>query len=386
MSTDNRGAARLGEPLHRSRREKTIATERHRALAVFKALASSGRDPSRALLSFSGRRANVEAEGMVTVCLSDCHELADRLRDVGYPLTDEGIRLFKMERGFSDVVRIGPDVAEAYARFANGMETRVNVTAQQWERLDVETQTGVRILMVVGRSPERLIAVREALGVRGSKKVPDGMVLVGSVTAERLVQWAHGNGWTFDRGGLEKIAEARGVDSPDINESMAQFVSDAVLCRDEPDHNYTRHTHEGRTINRRTVTMVKSAEASLPEGMTFGVIKGSYIEVGTRGAHPHVGGGVVDLSISTPWTQEAIRRAVGELRRAGFAAWFRDRSEVPHLHAVAIGDREMSAAAWWQVKAFFAGRDGRTRLAQDPHADIGAESPEWSIRYRIPAL
>jgi hypothetical protein len=50
-----------------------------------------------------------------------------------------------------------------------------------------------------------------------------------------------------------------------------------------------------------------------------------------------------------------------ELRRIGFAAWVRDPSQGDwpyHVHAIAIGDQDMSFAAAQQVVAYKNGRDG----------------------------
>ena len=51
-----------------------------------------------------------------------------------------------------------------------------------------------------------------------------------------------------------------------------------------------------------------------------------------------------------------IDHLIMAMREAGFAgAWFRNRDDRPHIHAVAIGDRELSAAAAWQVRALLQG-------------------------------
>lgn len=54
------------------------------------------------------------------------------------------------------------------------------------------------------------------------------------------------------------------------------------------------------------------------------------------------------------------------LRYAGFAAWFRDTGDLgpqspAHVHAIAVGDRELSPAAQKQVTGeggYFQGMDG----------------------------
>lgn len=85
----------------------------------------------------------------------------------------------------------------------------------------------------------------------------------------------------------------------------------------------------------------------------------------------HAGGGAVDISIRDP-NQESVmlwdeaELMVIALRYAGFAAWFRDTGDLgpqspAHIHAIAVGDRELSPAAQKQVTGeggYFQGMDG----------------------------
>ncbi len=85
---------------------------------------------------------------------------------------------------------------------------------------------------------------------------------------------------------------------------------------------------------------------------------------------PHHDRGVLDISVKHPQTQrvlyEEIERVVRSLRAAGFAAWLRDTDELYpgseiHIHAVAIGDRELSRQALDQLLGkygYFVGRKG----------------------------
>lgn len=96
---------------------------------------------------------------------------------------------------------------------------------------------------------------------------------------------------------------------------------------------------------------------------------------------PHHDRGVLDISIKHPQTQrvlyEEIEGAVRALRAAGFAAWLRDTDELYpgseiHIHAVAIGDSELSRQALDQLLGkygYFAGRKGYFDAAGalDPH-------------------
>ena len=97
----------------------------------------------------------------------------------------------------------------------------------------------------------------------------------------------------------------------------------------------------------------------------------------------HDGGGAVDLSIYNKGPEaglladEQIEVLVRALRQAGFATWHRAHDEVyagspPHIHAIAVGDAELSEAAQEQLtgdNGYFRGRNGLpgARGAPDRH-------------------
>lgn len=381
VARGNPGAVAFTVP---ARRITLLPPEPRRALALLRALDLSGDSGGlRALLTLSGSSSPAANDQRPEVGESQVQAVAKALRERGYPLTDDGIRVFKMERGFSSAVRIGADVASAYARLADGLECRLNVDAETWATSPIELRRAIELLMLIGRRPAELLAVREALGVRDSERTPRGVVLVGRITGERLLGWSHALDWSFDSAGLARIARAAGLDTKVPDEAMASFVADAVLARGEPEHDYHQVRRGHFVLNRRTVTMLRQARACSPDReLHFAILKGSY-EIGdTKGAHPHQGGGVVDLSVRDLAVDE-IEHSVRALRLAGFAAWFRQRANRPHIHAVAIGDREMSPSAAWQVKAYFAGRDGRSFAGPDPHAALPVSLPAWVAKYRV---
>jgi hypothetical protein len=96
---------------------------------------------------------------------------------------------------------------------------------------------------------------------------------------------------------------------------------------------------------------------------------------------PHHDRGVLDILVSHPYTDrvlyEEIEGVIGALRVAGFASWLRDVNELYpgseiHIHAVAIGDKELSRQALDQLQGkygYFAGRKGYFDAAgsADPH-------------------
>ena len=102
----------------------------------------------------------------------------------------------------------------------------------------------------------------------------------------------------------------------------------------------------------------------------YAITQGSYHDNGAASFGTHVGGGAVDLSVLRRGTYtvlwDDIEPLVHALRAAGFAAWLREYGELYpdspiHIHAIAIGDRELSAAAKEQltgVAGYFRGYSG----------------------------
>lgn len=116
-------------------------------------------------------------------------------------------------------------------------------------------------------------------------------------------------------------------------------------------------------VNRRTRAMLSAAEDKL--GYPLTIVQGSYHKGTSQSAGTHDGGGVVDLL-----AYQADRK-VRALRAVGFAAWHRtpDQGDWPeHVHAVALGDQEMSDAAREQVTDYRNGRNGLASHAPDPVA------------------
>lgn len=141
----------------------------------------------------------------------------------------------------------------------------------------------------------------------------------------------------------------------------------------EPAHNYGRTTWSGKTINIRTRDMLREAQR-LSGGMTINLSQGSYNRGVSASAGTHDGGGVVDISSSSTTLVQA-------LRRAGFAAWIRTPAQgfSYHIHACAIGDREMASGAKNQVQAYFNGRDGLARNGADTNPP--RPWPAWANKY-----
>ena len=162
-------------------------------------------------------------------------------------------------------------------------------------------------------------------------------------------------------------------------------------CLKPPD-DYTRVEVNGWTINQRTMAMLAHAQQLYGGELEISghaITQGSYHDNGAASFGTHLGGGAVDLSVlrrgtySVLWDDiEPLLRA---LRAAGFAAWLREYGELYsdsplHIHAIAIGDRELSPAAEEQLTGeagYFRGYSGL------PVAMYGAPAPD---RYGGPIL
>jgi hypothetical protein len=119
------------------------------------------------------------------------------------------------------------------------------------------------------------------------------------------------------------------------------------------------------------------------------ITQGSYTNAVSASFGTHQGGGAVDLSVLSSGTYtvlwDDIDPLLHALRAAGFAAWLREYGELYpdspiHIHAIAIGDRELSTAAQEQLTGpagYFRGYNGL------PFPENGTPTPD---RYGDPLL
>ncbi len=143
-------------------------------------------------------------------------------------------------------------------------------------------------------------------------------------------------------------------------------------CQRPPD-DYRMTTINGEPVNARTLWMLQLADLLYKgPGSPLRVVQGSYTDDLAASFGTHAGGGAVDISIrakAAPNNVLSITEAnkiVRALRAAGFAAWLRlpDDLNPPaslHIHAIAIGDKELSDAARLQLygaEGYFKGYDG----------------------------
>ena len=118
---------------------------------------------------------------------------------------------------------------------------------------------------------------------------------------------------------------------------------------------YTRLWWRGVQVDERTKSAIlwaekrylKNLKTGKPRGKgrkEWAVTQGSYNAGNVAAsAGTHDGGGVVDLSVRGMGTKQ-IKAMCKWLRKAGFAAWFRDWSGNQHVHAVLLGHQNASMA------------------------------------------
>jgi hypothetical protein len=129
----------------------------------------------------------------------------------------------------------------------------------------------------------------------------------------------------------------------------------------------------GWTINQRTFAMLAHAQklyGGKLEITGYAITQGSYHDNGEASFGTHLGGGAVDLSVLRRGTYTVLWDDIPPLLRAlrvtGFATWLREYGELYsdspiHIHAIAIGDKELSIAAIEQLTGdtgYFRGYSG----------------------------
>ncbi|MCB2202650.1 hypothetical protein KQH56_01455 [bacterium] len=176
-------------------------------------------------------------------------------------------------------------------------------------------------------------------------------------------------------------------------------MTESAGCK-QPSEDYSLITINEHKLNQRTFDMLVYAE-TLYDGpiqiTSSAITQGSYTDAVAESFHTHAGGGAVDLSVMAPGTyeilQDEIDPLIKALRLAGFAAWYRDFNDVHegspvHIHAIAIGDRELSLAAREQLagpNGYFWGYDGLPGDSpqRDPHG--GPVVCEWMLEMGYPS-
>lgn len=167
----------------------------------------------------------------------------------------------------------------------------------------------------------------------------------------------------------------------------------AVGCERPPDDYTQVPLYNDVVLNRRTISMLEHAQELYGGTHPFMSVltQGSYNLGVTASFGTHDGGGAVDIAVRdvNDWNHvlyEEMDTIISALRHAGFAAWLRDTGDLydnspVHIHAIAIGDADLSEAAAGQLMSeygYFAGYNG---LPEDPLPDRhgGPVICEWML-------
>ena len=177
------------------------------------------------------------------------------------------------------------------------------------------------------------------------------------------------------------LPSATVIPSPTLTATVVPSPTDTALPTSTPEpvgclqppEDYTRVEINGWTLNQRTFAMLAHAQEIYGgeiELTGHAITQGSYHDNGSASFGTHLGGGAVDLSVLRRGTYSVlwddIEPVLHALRVAGFAAWLREYGELYpdspiHIHAIAIGDHELSPAAEQQLigeAGYFRGNNG----------------------------
>ncbi|MBZ0274703.1 MAG: SH3 domain-containing protein [Anaerolineae bacterium] len=249
-----------------------------------------------------------------------------------------------------------------------------------WGRVSPEPGPANNVRAQPGRAGERVgeLAAGDVFAVVDGPRCADGYVWW-QVQSGDLI------GWT-----------AEGTDGEYWLEPLAALLlpddnSMPPVCATPPE-DYSRVTIGNAVLNARTLAMLDHAAAiyqalggttvDFHYAITQGSYTGGYVAA-SFGTHD--GGGALDLSVRSredfSLLEEDIPVMLEALRLAGFAAWLRQANQLEpgspiHIHAVAIGDAELSTAARAQVDGTFGylrGYDGIPYTDGIPKPDDSGE-------------
>lgn len=160
-------------------------------------------------------------------------------------------------------------------------------------------------------------------------------------------------------------------------------IPEPTGCRKPPEE-YDLIEINGYLLNHRTYAMLEYAQSLYVgeiELTGYAITQGSFHDNGAASFGTHLGGGAVDLSVMRTNTYtvlyEDIPKILQALRLSGFAAWLREPDEVYpgsaiHIHAIAIGDRDLSEPAEAQLageSGYFRGYSGLPAVNGTPTPD-----------------
>lgn len=130
-------------------------------------------------------------------------------------------------------------------------------------------------------------------------------------------------------------------------------------------------TFRGKKMDERTARMIVRCEIDFEVKLVL--TQGCCNRGGVAAsAGTHDCEGVVDFSVNG-LTMSQVNKLIRALRKIGFAAWYRPYIAGlwgAHIHAVAVGCRNLPAIAARQVTALRQGLDGLASRKPDPHRGL----------------
>lgn len=200
---------------------------------------------------------------------------------------------------------------------------------------------------------------------------------------------------------ITATATATTTIQPPLSPSSTPTISEPKGCKRPPDL-YELIEINGMLLNQRTFSMLQNAQTIYVGELDltgYHITQGSYTNNVSASFGTHAGGGAVDLSVIQYGTYQVLYDDIPEvikaLRISGFAAWLRDFDQLYpgspiHIHAIAIGDAELSAAAQDQLTGpfgYFLGYNGLPQTdGGDPIPDEfgGPVLCQWMVEEGFP--
>ncbi len=181
---------------------------------------------------------------------------------------------------------------------------------------------------------------------------------------------------------LQPSSTATIIPSPTPSETSTQSPTNTPAFVEPencltPQENYDLIEINGMFVNQRTFQMLEHAQSIYGgeiELTGYHLTQGSYTNLVSASFGTHSGGGAVDLSVIQYGTYQVlyadIDKLIEALRVSGFAAWLRDFDQLYpgspiHIHAIAIGDRDLSGPAQEQLTGEFGYFRGYNGIPQE---------------------
>ena len=204
------------------------------------------------------------------------------------------------------------------------------------------------------------------------------------------VQYRESQGWT-----AEGDPQTGDYWLEPLSAPVDPALDDLAFCAAPPE-DYTIVDFGDARLNQRTISMLDHATeiyhargGLLAFDFREAIVQGSYNPGAVAASFgTHDAGGAVDLSVRERGTyrilQDEILLMLRALRIAGFAAWLRAPGELYpdspiHIHAIAIGDAQLSPAARDQLDGPFGYFRGHNGLPQEDGIPLPDSSGEMVL-------